>query len=241
MEGDALDPRAAPATRRARVKKALLAPDSYGLVLLLIVLTYALAVSQVDSTLLGTIVVFVQIATVWFVLQTARARRAARAAALVVLALAGAAALAGGIAGGDRSQLLILLASTALYFIAPIVVMRHLVARSVIDRETVLGVIVAYLLIGMFFAFLYRLMGLVQPDPFFGGAGDATPSQALFFSFTTLSTTGFGNLVPSSSAGQTTAVAEMIIGQLFLITAVGKVISVWSPIKPSGDEAEPSS
>jgi hypothetical protein len=230
---DGVDPGATSLSRRARVQKAIIAPDSYGLVLVLIVVTYGLAVSQGDSHVLATIVVFVQIATVWFVLQTAQARRAVRAAALVVLGLAGAVALAGGIAGGEGSELLILLASTILYLVAPIVVMRHLVARSVIDRQAVLGVIVAYLLIGMFFAFVYRVMGVFQPEPFFGSGGDATPSATLFFSFTSLSTTGYGNLVPAGSAGQTVAVAEMLIGQLFLITAVGKVISVWSPIRSS--------
>jgi hypothetical protein len=227
-------------SRRARVRKALIAPDSYGLVLILIIVTYALTVTQGDLNVLATIVVFVQIATVWFVLQTAGARRAVRAGALVVLILAGIAAVAGGIAGGEGSELLILLASTVLYFIAPIVVMRHLVARSVIDREAVLGVIVAYLLLGMFFSYVYRVLGIFEPDPFFGDGGAATPAAALFFSFTTLSTTGFGNLVPESSTGQTVAVAEMLIGQLFLITAVGKVISVWSPIGSGSGQGDPA-
>ena len=226
--------------RRARVQKALVAPDSYGLVLALIVVTYAVAVSQGESSVLGSLVVLVQVATVWFVLQTARARRAVRAAAFVVLVAAAALVVAGGVLGGQSSELLILLASTGLYFVAPIVVVQHLVTRSIIDRETVLGVIAAYLLIGMFFAFLYRVMGVVQPDPFFGAGGAATPSQTLFFSFTTLSTTGYGNLVPEASTGQTVAVAEMIIGQLFLITAVGKVISVWAPIGRTPGEPESS-
>jgi hypothetical protein len=229
-----------PITRRTRLVEAFVSPDSYGLVLVLIVATYALAVSQSSSPLIGTVVVFVQIATVWFVLRTARAHRAARAAALIVLGIAGAVAVTGGVIGGTGSQVAILLASTVLYLIAPIVVVRHLIGRSVVDRETVLGVIAAYLLIGMFFAFLYRLIGVVDPDPFFGAGGEATPSQALFFSFTTYSTTGYGNLVPAKSLGQTLAVAEMIIGQLFLITALGKVVSVWSPIGRTPDEGAAS-
>ena len=124
-----------------------------------------------------------------------------------------------------------------LYLIAPVVVVRHLIGRSVVDRETFLGVIAAYLLIGMFFAFVYRVVGVVEPDPFFGAGGEANPAQALFFSFTTYSTTGYGNLVPAGSLGQTLAVSEMIIGQLFLITALGKVVSVWSPIGKDADDA----
>ena len=223
--------------RRTRLVEAFVSPDSYGLVLVLIFATYALAVSQSPSPLIGSIVVFVQIATVWFVLRTARARRSVRAAAFIVLLLAGAVAITGGVLAGEGSQLAILLASTVLYLIAPVVVVRHLIGRSVVDRETVLGVIAASLLIGMFFAFVYRLVEVVDPQPFFGSGGEATPSEALFFSFTTYSTTGYGNLVPAGSVGQTLAVAEMIIGQLFLITAVGKVISVWSPIGRTSDEA----
>ena len=49
----------------------------------------------------------------------------------------------------------------------------------------------------------------------------------LFFSFTTLTTTGYGNLVPAQNPGQTLAVSEMILGQLFLITALGKIVTAW--------------
>ena len=226
--------------RRTRLVEAFVSPDSYGLVLVLIVATYALAVSQGSSPVLGSVVVFLQIATVWFVLRTARAGRAARATAFVILVVAGAVAVTGGVLGGSGSHLAILLASTVLYLIAPVVVVRHLIGRSVVDRETILGVIAAYLLIGMFFAFVYRVVGVVEPGPFFGSGGEANPPQALFFSFTTVSTTGYGNLVPAGSTGQTLAVAEMIIGQLFLITALGKVVSVWSPIRRSGDEVPTS-
>jgi hypothetical protein len=219
-----------------RTRDAVRSPDSYGLVLALIVATYALAVAQGTSQLLGGLVLLVQITTVWFVLRTARARRGVRAAALAVLVAAGVVAVTGGLIGGKPSEVALLMASTVLYFIAPLVVGRHLIERSVVDRETLLGVIAAYLLIGMFFAFLYRTVGAIEPDPFFGAGGDADPARTLFFSFTTLSTTGYGNLVPAGTGGQTLAVSEMIIGQLFLITALGKVVSVWSPIRRTRDE-----
>jgi DNA-binding beta-propeller fold protein YncE len=63
----------------------------------------------------------------------------------------------------------------------------------------------------------------------FGSGGVGTMSQDVFFSFTTLTTTGYGNLVPAGQPGQSLAVMEMIIGQLFLVTALGKIVSVWRP------------
>jgi hypothetical protein len=64
-----------------------------------------------------------------------------------------------------------------------------------------------------------------QSGPFFGDEGDGTVSQDLFFSFVTLTTTGYGNLVPTGNPGQSLAVLEAPLGQLFLVTAVGKLVS----------------
>ena len=177
-------------TRRTRLVEAFVSPDSYGLVLVLIVATYALAVSQGSSQVLGAVVVFVQIATVWFVLRTARARRAVRATAFVILMSPASSRSPVGCSGGTDRSLRSSSRARSCTSSPPIVVVRHLIGRSVVDRETFLGVIAAYLLIGMFFAFVYRVVGVIEPDPFFGAGGEANPAQALFFSFTTYSTTG---------------------------------------------------
>jgi hypothetical protein len=81
----------------------------------------------------------------------------------------------------------------------------------------------------MAFAFVYRFLGAVQASTFFGDWGDGTLSQDLFFSFVTLTTTGYGNLVPAGNPGQSLAVLEALLGQLFLVTAVGKLVSAWRP------------
>jgi hypothetical protein len=84
----------------------------------------------------------------------------------------------------------------------------------------------------MLFAFIYRFLGVVQPSAFFGAAtGDGRFPQDLFFSFTTLTTTGYGNYVPAGNPGQSFAVAEMLVGQLFLVTAVAKVINAYTPTR----------
>jgi hypothetical protein len=49
-----------------------------------------------------------------------------------------------------------------------------------------------------------------------------------------LTTTGYGNLVPAANPGQTFAVLEMLTGQLFLVTAVAKVVSTWRPAQGRG-------
>jgi hypothetical protein len=110
-----------------------------------------------------------------------------------------------------------------------VIIVRRLVERRTVDTQTLLGAIAAYLMVGMGFAFAYQALGAWQAGPFFGSQGEGPFPQYLFFSFTTLTTTGYGNLVPDANPGQTLAVLEMLIGQLFLVTAVARVVSAWQP------------
>ncbi|KAA0272086.1 MAG: two pore domain potassium channel family protein [Acidobacteria bacterium] len=228
--------RNAPLTPRPglRLLHAFMSIDGYGPVLLSILVTYVLAVTLSESGA-GQLVLVAQILNVWLVFRVARARQAVRRAAnvlLVVAAVAAAATVFG--LGGDGGPLLYA-ANCVLYFVAPAAIVRHLVTRRVVDVETILGAIAAYILIGMFFAFSYRLVGILQEGPFFGADGDGTAAQSLFFSFVTMLTIGYGNLVPAGNPGQTMAVAEGLIGQLFLVVAVAKAVSSWRP-KPRRSE-----
>jgi hypothetical protein len=215
--------------RPRRLVGAFSSPDSYGLVLLLILVTYALSAAITAAWALS-LVLSVQIATVWVTLRASRARRLARAIANVILVIATLAALMSlFIHQGTTGTGLLAALSGLLYLVAPFSIVRHLAQRRAVDLQTVLGAIAAYLLVGMFFAFLYRALGALEAGLFFGSQGEGTFPQDLFFSFTTLTTTGYGNLVPAGNPGQSFAVLEMLVGQLFLVTAVAKVISAWQP------------
>jgi len=215
-----------------RLAEAFATIDSYGPVLLSIVLTYVLAVALSDEAA-GQIVLLAQILNVWLVFRVSRARPSIRKASHILLLAAAITAVATvfGLGGGDGP--LLFAANCVLYFVAPAAIVRHLVSRRVVDLQTILGAIAAYLLIGMFFAFAYRLVGTVQDGPFFGVNGDGTMAQDLFFSFTSMLTIGFGNLVPAGNPGQTMAVAQGLIGQFFLIVAVAKAVSSWRPASRS--------
>jgi Ion channel len=204
--------------------------DSYRAVLILILLTYVLSVTLTQSWG-GSVVIVVQIATVWIILRISEAPRSIRAVAAVSLVVAIAAAALAPLFHEDAAARFLPAVSSLLYLIAPVSVVRHLVRRTVIDEETMMGAVAAYLLIGMFFAFVYRAAGANEVSAFFGAQGDGTFDQDLFFSFTTLTTTGYGNLVPAANPGESFATAEMLMGQLFLVTAVAKVVSSYRPTK----------
>ncbi|MGO8882723.1 MAG: ion channel [Streptosporangiaceae bacterium] len=215
-----------------RLLRTFSSPDSYGLVLLLILVTYALSASLSGQSWAASLVLAVQMATLWVTLRASRARRPVRIMANIALIASGLAAIANLFLNDQHltgaTPALVSWISCLLYLIAPTSIVRHLVRRRIIDSETVLGAIAAYLMAGMFFAFLYHSVGLAQPHFFGPGVNTKFPND-LFFSFTTLTTTGYGDLVPARNPGQTFAVMEMLIGQLFLVTAVGKVVSAWRP------------
>ena len=220
-------------TRRShpwrRLSRAFITEDSYGFVLLLVMVTYTVSVS-VTQTWAGSIVLTVQLATVWFTLRTSQARPVVRRIADIVLCLAAAAAVLSFFvhqSGNERGGIFVVCA--LLYLIAPFSIVRHLILRRDIDTETLLGAVSAYVLIGMFFAFAYQAAGEFGSVPFFGTAGHGSLSQDLFFSFVTMTTVGYGNLVPAANPGQSLAVLEALIGQLFLVVAVGKIISSYRP------------
>jgi len=217
-----------------RLLRAFIDADSYGFVFVLILASYVLSI-VVASDWGASAVVFIQIGTVWFALRTSHAARPVRLASFVLMVLAGIAAI-GNLATPDSVRPFLYAVGTLLYFIAPFSIIRHLIGRPVVDQETMLGAICAYLLFGMFFAFLYLEISIVQSDAAFfaGSTGPTTIQQVLFFSFTTLTTTGYGNLVPDQNPGQTLAVSEMILGQLFLIAGMGKIVTAWQPKRWAG-------
>jgi hypothetical protein len=203
--------------------------DSYAAVLVLVGITYIVSVSVTDPRA-GSIVITVQLATVWITLRTSHARPVVRLIAYVVLCLAAVIAVVGFFVHEyGNEQGVIFTVSCVLYLIAPFSIVRDLVTRPAVDRETLLGAVAAYVLIGMFFAFAYKAVGEFGNVPFFGTAGRGSLSQDLFFSFVTMTTVGYGNLVPAANPGQSLAVVEALIGQLFLVVAVGKIINVFTP------------
>jgi hypothetical protein len=69
----------------------------------------------------------------------------------------------------------------------------------------------------------------LQSGPFFVAEGGSHTGDYIFFSFTTLTTTGYGNLVPITQPGKMFAGLEMLLGQIFLVTLIAGLVSLWRP------------
>jgi hypothetical protein len=201
----------------------------YGLVLLLIVVTYS--VSLVSGTGYGAaVVVLVQMVALRLVLEVSHARRALLRVVNVLLVVVGGVLVLGillrlpGRADPWFATTIFAL-SALLYGAAPLSILRDVIRRPSVDAQTLMAAIAAYAMLGMFFAFTFRAIAEVQAAPFFGTNGKGSMADDLFFSFVTLTTTGYGDLVPAGNPGQSLAVLEAVVGQLFLVTAVAKVVN----------------
>jgi len=102
-----------------------------------------------------------------------------------------------------------------------------------VDTEVVLGALCAYLFIGTYFAFLYNAIAVATEGPFFAQPGADIQLNYIYFSFVTLTTTGYGDLSPAFGPGQMVAVVEAIIGQLYLVSVVAIVVSAFGKGKKS--------
>jgi voltage-gated potassium channel Kch len=123
-----------------------------------------------------------------------------------------------------------------LLLFAPLVIARHIATHTTVTGETILGAICVYLLYGMSFAFVFILVGVTSPGSFFGtGQQGNTTSTYLFFSYTTLTTVGYGNLVPATQLGQTLAMLEALSGQIFLVIVVARLVALWGRRNPKAE------
>jgi hypothetical protein len=96
-----------------------------------------------------------------------------------------------------------------------------------VTAATILGATCAYILFGLLFAFVYLALGELRDAPFFAQPGPHEPSEYLYFSFVALTTLGFGDLSPSVGLPQALTVLEALLGSVFLVTLVSRLVTLW--------------
>jgi len=108
-----------------------------------------------------------------------------------------------------------------------IVIIEGVVRLDEVTPQALYAAFSAYLLIGMMFAAFFALIGDVTSGAFFAD-GQPTNAQTLqYFSFTTLTTLGYGDFTAAGSLGRSVAVLEALAGQVFLATLVARLVSAY--------------
>jgi len=200
----------------------------YGLLLGAIILAFAVQGVATPEAWEQVLVSVLLSITLLLALWTAEARpRSVRGALVIAVLVIGAAAIEAinGNVDGKATRV----ANALLVGLAPpaivVGVLRNLRAKQTVTLEAVFGVLCMYLLFGMFFAFVYGSINQLGGAPFFASEASATVAHCLYYSFTTLTTVGYGDLTARTNLGHTLSVSEALFGQIYLVTVVSLIVA----------------
>jgi hypothetical protein len=103
------------------------------------------------------------------------------------------------------------------------------IAARKVTSETIYAVLSTYLLAGIFFGQIYRGINLLSPESVVGPS-PLTEQAAVYYSFVTLATLGYGDFLPRSDVARGVATFEVIGGQLFLAVLVARLIGAFEEV-----------
>lgn len=124
-----------------------------------------------------------------------------------------------------------LLLHALVYICVLFLLLRYVFGPEVMDGDRLWGAASAYLMIGILWCFIYALVELEYSQTFLvrGDPSNLQLIELLYFSFSTLTTIGFGDIVPLSRGAQMAALFEGIVGTLFLAILIAKLVGVYPP------------
>jgi Ion channel len=132
---------------------------------------------------------------------------------------------------------------TGILLLATVVIILDGVLKlDTVTVQSIYAALSAYLLIGLMFAAFFGAIDGLGGTDFFVNGEPANIRTYQYFSFTTLTTLGYGDFTAGGSFGRAVAVLEALTGQVFLATLVARLVSAYrGPARrdpPSGDSSD---
>jgi voltage-gated potassium channel Kch len=220
--------------RSGRRQAARPVPGRYGVLLSLLIATY-LASAFTRSHWIGAAQLAVFVATGFLALRSSGLPlRRARLLGLVGLAVS-VAAFALTVARPNDEAVAAASIWTGLLLLATVVVIvRRILAFDTITIQSIFAAVSAYLMIGLMFAAFYAADYQLHSHVFFADNRPGNSQTFQYFSFTTLTTLGYGDFTAEDPGGRAVAVLEALTGQIFLATLVARLVAGFR--RPSGQE-----
>jgi len=119
----------------------------------------------------------------------------------------------------------------ALYVATTIYLLRYVFQPEVMTADKLFGAAASYLMLGILWAYLYALIGHFYPLSFSIGGQPASPDffEALYFSMTVLTSTGFGDITPLIRQARAVCIVEQVTGALFVAILIARLAGVYPP------------
>jgi len=136
--------------------------------------------------------------------------------------------------GGDAGRGAAAVWKAVLLLLIVVSIVRQVLLARHVTVQNIYGAISAYLIIGLMFSAFYAAIYYLHGREFFFGHQPGNPANLQYFSFTTLTTLGYGDFTAASNGGRAVAMLEAMTGQIFLATLVAKLVSSFRPATPGG-------
>ncbi len=120
------------------------------------------------------------------------------------------------------------------------VLLRHIVRAERVTADILYGAFSVYILLGIFFTFVYFLVQTASPEVavVVSGTGEPASLSGLFyFSFVTLTTLGYGDILPMTDVTRILAILEAMFGVFYTGALVGKLVGLY--VSQSGEQSVP--
>jgi len=111
---------------------------------------------------------------------------------------------------------------------AVVAILFYLARKEEVTADMIMAGASEYVLIGVLWASLYSLIETIYPGSFSLAGAKMDRSGFLYFSFVTLTTTGYGDVLPVSVQARSLAILETITGQLFIAITVARLVSLYT-------------
>lgn len=229
------------ARRGWALRKRFWALDSYGLLLLMIMVSLVVAALPTAGRehVMAVVRTVVLAGTFMFALHTSDANRWMYYAStvLIVIAISASIIVTAGTKTGDAIDAF---AALLLVLAGLFVIGRRFAAHPVVTGQSVLAALCIYLLFGLGYAAVYGVIGALDPAGLFGPTNGAqTNIVRMYYSFITLCTVGYGDFVPFANITRMVAVTEALVGQVYLVTIVALLVSHVGRERPRRDASTP--
>ena len=205
--------------------------DRFGRLLLVLIVTYVVSAFTSGFWIVAFQIVLLVTAALLAVRTSHLGAKATRVAVVVcasgsLIALALALAPSGHVGEGIADLWIALI----LVF-AVILIVRRVLAQPQVTLESIYGAVSAYTVIGLMFAAFYAAMAKFDGGAFFTSGQPGTVKTFQYFSFTTLTTLGYGDFTAAGNDGRAVAVMEALLGQVFLATLVARLVASFRPLE----------
>jgi hypothetical protein len=117
------------------------------------------------------------------------------------------------------------LCASVILLAGALIIVHRVFMFTTVTAQSIYGVLSAYIIVGLMFSSLFAAIDHFSAGHFFANGQPATTQTLQYFSFTTLTTLGYGDFTAAGNPGRAIAILEALTGQIFLITLVSRLVA----------------